>query len=38
MKSKPAASSGRVLGRLPEPGEFDRLSEVRSALGGMKKA
>jgi DNA phosphorothioation-associated putative methyltransferase len=26
------------LGRLPEPGEFDRLSEVRIALGGIKKA
>lgn len=25
------------LGRVPEPGEFDRLSEVRTALGSLKK-
>ena len=26
------------LGRLPEPGEFERLSDVRRAAGGLKKA
>ena len=26
------------LGRVPEPGEFDRLAEVRTAVGGIKKA
>ena len=26
------------LGRVPEPGEFDRLTEVRRAAGGLNKA
>jgi DNA phosphorothioation-associated putative methyltransferase len=26
------------LGRIPEPGEFDRLAEVRRAAGGLSKA
>ena len=26
------------FGRVPEPGEFDRLSEVRGAVGGINKA